>query len=208
MKKIILLFVAFTVFHYSDAQFLTFGLRGGVNSSALQVKKSFPVSDGTIYYKGGDKILGWHVGMLARVTISNFYVQPELLFVESGGNIVVSGTGYSIPEKGEIKFNNLSVPVLAGLKLGKIFRINAGPAFDFPLSHKTADNLRNLDQKYKKATVGYQAGIGADISALMIDLKYEGNLSKLGDTVTFPGGATFDTDMRCNQVILSIGIKL
>ncbi len=212
MKKILLMIAALAIFHYSNAQLLTFALRGGVSSSGLQVNKSFAVSGGTIQYEGGNKVLGWHVGLLARVKISNFYVQPELLFVESGGDIKITSSGgsavFSGPQSGTIKFNQVSVPVLAGLKLGKILRINAGPAFDFTLSQKLSDNIKDLQQKYNSATIGYQAGIGADISSLMIDLKYEGNLSKLGNSVTIPSVGTFNTDMRSSQVILSLGIKI
>ena len=86
--------------------------------------------------------------------------------------------------------------------------MNAGPAFNFPLSQKLSDNIKDLDHNYKSTTVGYQAGIGADVSVLMLDLKYEGNLSKLGDSVTFPGAGTFNTDMRSSQIIFSVGIKL
>lgn len=206
MKKYIILAAAIFAFQFSQAQLLSYGLRAGVSSSGLQVKESFAVTGGAVNYKDGDKVLGWHVGLLARVKLSSFYVQPELLFVNSGGNIIVSGTGYALPEKGTIKFSNLSIPIMAGLKLGKIFRINAGPSFDINLSRKISDNLKDLNQKYNSATIGYQAGIGFDISKLAIDLKYEGSLSKLGNQVTIPGAGTFNTDMRSSQLIASVGI--
>jgi hypothetical protein len=212
MKKIVVLVATLAMFHYSDAQLLTFGLRGGVSSSGLQVKESFPITTGGTYeYRGGNKILGWHIGVLARVKISKVYVQPEVLFTESGGDIEITPTGtatFSGTGVGSIKFHNISIPVLAGVKLGKYFRVNAGPAFNFPLSQKVSDNISEFKQNYNSATVGYQAGIGADVSILMLDLKYEGNLSKLGDSVTFPGAGTFNTDMRSSQIIFSVGIKL
>ena len=213
MKKILVLVAALCIYNFSNAQLLTFGFRAGVSSSGLQVKESFPVSGGSVSYNDGDKILGWHVGFLARASISKLYVQPELLFVESGGNIEVTSTSTSPAvlsgsEVGKITFQSISVPVMVGLKLGKILRINAGPGFNYILSQKVSDNLKDLDQKYKSATIGYQAGIGADLSLLMIDLKYEGGLSKLGDSVTIPGAGSFNTDMRSSQIILSVGIKL
>ena len=208
MKKILVLVAALAMFHYSNAQLLTFGLRGGVSSSGLQVKNSFDVSSSSmpVTYKGGDKILGWHIGFFARVGISKLFVQPEVLFTSSGGNIIVSDS--SINTTGKIKFSSVSVPVLVGYKLGKIFHITAGPALNFVLSQKVDDNIKDLEQKYKSATIGYQAGIGVDISKLIVDLKYEGSLSKLGDSVTIPGAGTFNTDMRSSQIILSVGIKL
>ncbi len=209
MKKIIVLIATLAIYHYSSAQLLSFGLRAGVSSSGLQVKNSFDASASSnpVTYKGGDKVLGWHIGFYARANISKLFVQPEVLFANSGGNIVVSDSGYSAT--GKITFSNLSIPVMLGLKLGKVIHIDAGPAFNIVLNKKVTDNIKDIDQKYKGATVGYQAGIGADLLSLVsIDLKYEGNLSKLGDAVTIPGAGTFNTDMRCNQVILSVGIKL
>ena len=155
MKKILVLVAALCVFHFSNAQFLTFAFRAGVSSSGLQVAESFPVSGGSVSYKDGSKILGWHVGFLARVGISKFYVQPELLFVQSGGNIEVTSSSsnpaiFSGKKVGKITFSTISVPVLAGLKLGKIMHINAGPAFNYVLSQKVSDNIKDLDQKYKK----------------------------------------------------------
>ena len=60
-------------------------------------------------------------------------------------------------------------------------------------------------QKYNNITLGYQAGIGLEISKLTFDLKYEGNLSRLGTGIKI-GNETYSFDNRMKQWILSVGL--
>jgi len=57
--------------------------------------------------------------------------------------------------------------------------------------------------KLKNSTIGYQAGIGFDIANVILDFRYEGSLSGVGDT--FLGA---DTDQRLNQWTFGIGLKV
>ena len=54
---------------------------------------------------------------------------------------------------------------------------------------------------------GFQAGIGLDISKLSLDARYEGSLSRLGESFSV-GGADFPLDARPSQWIISLGIWL
>lgn len=54
-------------------------------------------------------------------------------------------------------------------------------------------------------TFGVQGGLGIDISKLTIDLRYETNLSSLGNGITVDG-KTYDYDKRASQISLSLGI--
>jgi hypothetical protein len=207
MKKLIILLAVVFTFHFSQAQFLSVGLRGGVSSSAVQVSQTFPVAGTNIKYTDGDKVLGWHAGLFGRVGISSLYVQPEILIAQSGGGINIDSAGTIT--KGELKFSNLSVPVMVGYKFGEVLRVNAGPVLNILLSNNVKGDIRNWQQTYKSGTIGFQAGVGLDISKLLIDLKYEGSLSKLGDQITIPGTTqSFDTDTRTSQIIVSIGYRL
>jgi hypothetical protein len=61
----------------------------------------------------------------------------------------------------------------------------------------------DIKSGYKDATIGYQAGVGLDLWNLVIDAKYEGNLSTFGDELF-----GFPTDQNNNQWIVSVGFKL
>ena len=57
----------------------------------------------------------------------------------------------------------------------------------------------------RRATIGYQAGFGFDISQLSLDFKYEGNLSKWFDGVKV-GSEMMEFDARASQLLFSIGL--
>ena len=62
----------------------------------------------------------------------------------------------------------------------------------------------DIEQEFSAATLGYQAGVGLELANLLVDVKYEGNLSKLGDGVTI-AGRDYSFDQRMSQWILSVG---
>lgn len=198
----------FTTTAVTSAQFLRLGPKVGISSSKVQVDERFSYEGDQVSYETGDAVLGFHIGMFGRVSIASFSIQPELLFTSAGGKIVVTEEGETSDMR-ELKYNKVDFPIMVAKSFGKNFRIQVGPSFSFLLS----DDARNVDlrdelsQNYKDATVGYQAGIGLDLGDLSIDLKYEGNLSKFGNSVTF-GGESFNTDMRTSQFILSVGLNL
>jgi hypothetical protein len=210
MKKFILIIIAVVVVHTAQAQFFQIGLKGGISSSKMQVSELLSIDNNEFNYKTGSAKLGWHVGLYTRLKISKFYIQPELLFSSTGGEIEVTGQGISTPELAEIDLNKLDVPVMAGFFLTKSFRIFVGPTFSYLISEniKGTELISDIRQNYNNATIGYQAGLGLDISRLTIDLKYEGNLSKLGESVTIPLiNETFSTDLRNPQFIASVGFR-
>ena len=210
MKRIILIIAAILFINTAHAQFFQVGLKGGISSSKAQVDELFTIDNTTVSYKTGKAKLGWHIGLYSRIKISRFYVQPELLFSSTGGEIEVSEAGITTPELAQIDLNKLDIPVMAGFFITKSFRIFAGPTFSYLISEdiKGTELISDIKQNYNKANIGYQAGLGFDVSRLTLDLKYEGNLSKLGESVTIPLiDETFSTDLRNPQFIVSVGFK-
>lgn len=207
MKRILFITLALTLFAYTSyAQLFTLGPKIGISSSKVRV------IDDVEGIASGDSEVGFHAGLFARVSILGFYVQPEALFTSARGNIVleesVTGNARSVQE---LTYNKLDVPVMLGFKIGPLLRLNAGPTFSFILDQDIREEgtsvVNDVRQNYNEANVGYQIGVGLDISKVIIDLRYENNLSALGESVTF-GGETFPTDMRNRLIQLSLGYKL
>lgn len=212
MKKLIIIFILIVAVNQAQAQFFQLGAKAGLSSSQLKVSETFiPGEDQeTIYYKGGDAILGWHAGLYSRIKIWRIYVQPELLYSSTGGKIRISSDGIDYPEVGKFKLDKLDIPIMLGFHITKGFRVFAGPSLSYLISDKSIwKTTREIfTQDFRKGTMGYQAGIGFDISTFSLDLKYEGNLSKLGNSVSIPGSdISFNTDLRNPQVILSMGFR-
>jgi len=208
MKRLFVLATALTLFSYSSyAQLFTLGPKVGLSSSKINV------ADDVNGIVSGDAEVGFHAGLFARVSLLGFYVQPEALFTSVSGNIVIDDQSITnnVESVQNLTYNKLDVPVMVGIKIGNIIRVNAGPTFSFILDQDIREEgtsvINNISQNYNEANVGYQVGVGLDISKLVIDLKYENNLSVLGESVTI-ADQTFPTDMRNRLFQLTLGWKL
>ncbi|MGB9746755.1 MAG: porin family protein [Bacteroidales bacterium] len=210
MKKILLITVGLSFAFLSSAQFLRFGLTGGVSSSSVQVSDIVTTDDNTAEYHINtfNPTVGFHFGGFARITVSKFFLQPQVLFSSTGGEVKIREVKFDTTFFRNQRFNRVDIPVLAGYKLG-FLRLEAGPVATFTLSRKNdLFDWAGYKEDFNAASIGYQAGLGVDLlKKITIDLKYEGSLSKLGKGVTI-GERTYPLDSRTNQWIVSLGLFL
>lgn len=197
MKKTILTIMALLMINLIYGQF-TLGPRVGFSSSSIDFDP-FTIGGETI--SSGNATTGFHAGIFSRITLGFLYIQPEALFTQSGGEIQLDDG--VLNDIREIEFNKLDFPVMLGTRFLKVLRVQAGPTLSILLDAKVAGLEQEIKSGYKDATIGYQAGVGLDLWNLVLDLKYEGNLSTFGDELF-----GFATDQTNNQWILSVGFKL
>ncbi len=197
MKKAILTTMALLMINVVYGQF-TLGPRVGFSSSSIDFDP-FTIDGETI--SSGNATTGFHAGIFSRITLGFLYIQPEALFTQSGGEIQLDDG--VLNDIREIEFNKLDFPVMLGTRFLKVLRVQAGPTLSLLLDAKVAGLEQEIKSGYKDATIGYQAGVGLDLWNLVLDLKYEGNLSTFGDELF-----GFATDQTNNQWILSVGFKL
>ena len=204
MKRIILISSLAILFLSSSAQ-IDFGIKGGLNIS--NVKASEILTDDYRINPAASGNLGYHVGGFLRASLVGIFIQPELYFSSISNEYKVedlSGTG-TAEQLVKQKIGRIDVPVLVGVKLGT-FRLGLGPVGSIIVSDKSdLTDITGYEAALKSATFGYQIGAGLDIWKIGIDLRYEGNLSKLGDHLDI-GGQTINLDHRVRQIIISLGI--
>ena len=219
MKRLAMLISTILVVSLAaNAQFLRFGVKGGVSSSTVKIDKTtFSTIDDaeTFVVEQGNSKMGLHFGLFGRIQVLGFYVQPELLFTQSKGEVVLTDiTNSESPLKSirDQKFNKIDIPVMVGWKIGPA-RLGLGPVASIMLSEQDGlkDELadatnESVESNFKNATFGYQVGAGLDIFKFAtLDVKYEGNLSKLGEGVNI-AGKPYTFDQRNPQWIFSLGI--
>lgn len=193
MKKL-LMFIVFAVFFglQSQAQIFTMGPKFGISQGDVRVFDGF---------QGEESKIGYHVGAFARINLPIIFIQPEVLYTNTGGSFSNNTFDY------DVEFNRLDVPMMVGIKLGSVLRLQAGPVATYLLNGNLSSNDGSTTTKLippkEEFTFGYQAGIGLDIGNLVLDLKYEG-----GMTNSINGFAEVPTDQRQNQLILSMGFRL
>jgi hypothetical protein len=198
MKKLVLILLVSLGSLSAYAQKNGFGLKGGLSSTQVNFDGGQLVPS--------DAQMGYHLGVFARFGGIGFFVQPELLFTQTSGSFQLEVPSFpsQAPINYEAKFNRLDVPVMAGFRILKIIRVMAGPiaSFNIDSSLKEAGTtIQNID--YKKATLGYQTGVGVDLGNLTFEGKYEGGLSRFTENV-----GSYTADNRVNQWVLSVGFKL
>lgn len=209
MKKLILIFAtSFLLVQFSDAQMFSYGIKAGLGINQLKVSDLTDLGSGADVYDlvTGESVMGYHVGVQTRIKIAMFFVQPELYFNDAGG-IVEKVEENGASELLTVDFKRIDLPVLVGVKFGPL-RLGAGPVGSYVIKESVINDISELDPDYSiftnSMTWGFQAGLGLDVSKISIDARYEGSLSKLGETFQV-GGANFDLDARPSQWIFSIG---
>ncbi|MCC5938361.1 MAG: PorT family protein [Lunatimonas sp.] len=192
MKKSLLI-VLFSLFAaiQTQAQVFSIGPKFGVSQGDVRVTDGF---------QGEESKIGYHVGAFARINLPVIFLQPEVLYTNTGGSFRDNTFNY------DVTFNRLDVPLMVGVNLGSLFRIQAGPVATYLLDSKiSSSNTQQSTMIPPKEdfTFGYQAGVGVDIGTLIVDLKYEGGLTNSVSSYT-----QLPTDQRQNQLILSLGFRL
>ena len=203
MRRLLLL-TCLAVMAFNAQSQIKFGIRAGLTSSTVEADKVVFTNSNTTIETSKDAKVGIQFGLFSQISLGGMFVQPELLLTTSGGVIKVKDiNGEHLQDQ---RFTKVDLPVLVGAKMGPL-RIGVGPVASMVLNSKSElSDINGYDDKFKKATFGYQAGIGLDIWKLAIDLKYEGNLSKLGDGVTVAGEKR-SFDSRTRQWIVGVAYK-
>ncbi|HDP74823.1 MAG TPA: PorT family protein [Bacteroidales bacterium] len=212
MKRTLFILALTSLSMLTNAQFFRMGLKGGISSSNVKFSKT-TITNGANQYivEQGDSKLGFHAGLFARVQIMGFFVQPELLFSRSQGEVMLKDVTLSNAYNEMQKFNKFDIPVIVGWKFGPA-RVGLGPVATILVSENDGlkDKLADLTNQtvknnFRLATFGYQVGVGLDmLKTLTLDLKYEGNFSKLGTGITL-GDTNYSFDQRNPQIIMSVG---
>jgi len=192
------------------------GIKAGTNLSSLSGDDLISSNDPSI--RIGDKstrLTGFVGGVFFRLG-SSVFIQPELLLSQKGGTFNVFRGGVNNQDNEvKVRFSNLDVPVLFGIRIGDVLRINAGPVASLRLSENGGlrDALNevgatSVEDNFKRAALGYQVGIGFDIGNLNLDLRYEGNASNIIDTNTVSSNFNSQLKRKNNLFQATLGFVI
>jgi hypothetical protein len=193
---------------------IQFGIKGGIVSASSNLDKNITDLPTTVNYeelqmKAQDAKVGFQAGLFGRISLAALYVQPELLFTSTSSRVKVSQIGTDEGTVSTIKnqeFKKIDIPIMVGWKFGPA-RLQAGPVGSIMLDQKSAlEAAYDYQEEFNGATWGYQVGVGLDLlNTLTLDAKYEGSLSKLGESVSI-GNRDYAIDNRPNQFVVTVGL--
>lgn len=204
LKSLMTVSLMLGIFSVATAQkdYLRVGIKGGINLSSVKVASlSTNLENKT----------GYQVGAFARVGRTVFF-QPEVLFSAKEVNVDVINS--LTTNKGVVSFSqqSLDVPLLLGVKLGPL-RVLAGPVASYAISASTNPDVAiksyftgTSQDIVNRSNFGYQAGIGFDILNFSLDLRYEGAVSELKNTIAAPAG--FNYSQKPSYYQATIGFRI
>ncbi|MCU0444764.1 MAG: PorT family protein [Microscillaceae bacterium] len=208
-----------------DDETFSLGFKGGLNGSFIGKIPDKVERDGVLP--------GFVGGIYARFHTSggtNLFFQPELVFSQTGARGRFSNTTALTTTTGEFRttLNNIDVPFLVGVRLGIKgvgIRINGGPmmSYAFGATRKLTgtttvsqaapialDLKEDIKSEINQFQAGFQAGVGVDLGAINLDLRYQYNFTKLykdglytGTNYNIPQG-----DSQIRAVQLTVGFKV
>lgn len=214
MKRLFIFLICLAAINISANAQIKFGAKIGLTSTSIKLDETIDnVSNSEfdqLVVKGTNAKVGFQGGIFTRITILKLYIQPELLFTSTSGEVEITSIGGAqdgITKVKDQKFRQIDFPIMIGYKAGPL-RLQAGPVGTIILSSDPAlDMFENVEveEEFNGATWGYQVGIGFDLfKKVTIDIKYEGSLSKLADGVSI-GDKSYNFDSRNNQFVASLG---
>jgi hypothetical protein len=208
MKKIIFLGLMLVLQTFAQAQEFELGIKLGVNSGKSQLK------DLKDYSLNADAAAKLHGGIYTRLKLwaVGIYVQPECLITTRATDLKISGSNLSTNSSIKdvtVKHSGLyaDVPVLLGMKFIKLFRVYAGPNFQFLLNQDTEiPTEANLVKKFdlKSNTTGIVIGAGVDVWRLRGDIRWDYS-NNLGSNIQFNGT---QPSLRSSMISFQISYKL
>jgi len=201
-KLILMVFALISVNAFSQ---IKLGVRAGVSSSTI---KASDITQGNYQVSTlSNAKVGFQFGLMSQIAFAGVYLQPEFLFSSTGGQVQARDVISGATKVTDQRFSKLDIPVMVGKKFGPA-RLGLGPVASIILN-KPSDVVdptgTSLASKFNGATFGFQLDLGLDIWKLAFDLKYEGNLSKLGSGVNI-GGQERSFDSRNHQWIFGVGL--
>ncbi|TPE43855.1 porin family protein [Pontibacter mangrovi] len=200
MRKLFLTIICvLAVSAAASAQIFQAGVKAGVSSSNVKLSD---LQNEPLRYANPENITGYHAGAFTRLQLLGLVLQPEAILSTTGGKVAVSDDNTSTSVRVEkFRFNRLDVPLLVGLSFLKVARVQAGPVASMLLS--ATEDGQSIKDYYNSSDWGYQAGVGVDIGALTLDLRYE----RIARDFTNPARES-SGKVRNEQFLVSLGLKL
>lgn len=202
MKRLLLSLWILALPFLLSAQF-TFGPRVGYVTSKL----STSAEDIKASMKSG-----YDVGAFLR-TGGTLHFQPEVIWRVKGGILERSPSAQVKGIKQEVEIQTIEIPLLIGLKILDLERINlrllAGPSGSLAVGKKVS--MTDEDEfinPIKKADIsdlqwGINAGVGIDVLSFTLDVKYHKGMNEIIGLVDDIG-----FNSRNNLFLVSLGLKI
>lgn len=186
-----------------------FGLKAGLTTAALEGHELEVSGEGAsnLFAELGEADYGFQGGLFLRIPLGErLFIQPEGTFNTSQATFRFEDVGAGEVTVFRERYNHLNLPLLFGLSLGAL-KFQAGP-----VGHLYFDEGESVfsgagwESALDEFSIGYALGGALDIGKFTLDLRYDGNFGRFGQTVTV-GDQTFAVDQAAKRWVATIGYR-
>jgi hypothetical protein len=173
MKNLYLFLVVFCLTLSANAQFLNWGIKGGVNYNENGDLRA--ITEGGPISLSSTEEVGYHIGILSEIKLPLFlYIRPELIYTHTESSYKLEG------DKSKLKMDKLELPVLLGFRVFKIGRFFFGPNFSYVMNTKlsvpeSVESVSNVSSD--DFLVSGQIGLGLNFGKIGADIRWETGFS-------------------------------
>ena len=169
MRKLLLIILLFGGFTIANAQFVNYGIKGGISQN---INGNIYLSNSSGWFFPSSGELGYHIGFFAEFKLPLWlYLRPELYYThtESSYEFVDS-------EKSTLTLNKIDMPILVGARVLKYGRVFFGPAFHYNFNTDLSNtpsynNLKKISSD--DFAISGQIGLGLEFGKFGGDVRYE-----------------------------------
>ena len=168
------LFLVFCCLTFSaHAQFLNWGIKGGVNYNENGDLRA--INLGNPITLSSNEEVGYHIGILSEIKLPLFlYIRPELVYTHTESSYKLND------DQGTLKLDKLELPVLVGFRVFKIGRFFFGPNFSYIMNTKlsvpeSVEGVSNVSSD--DFLVSGQIGLGLNFGKIGADIRWETGFS-------------------------------
>jgi len=199
-------------FSIANAQFLNFGIKGGINYNSngdLRSVSGFSEIIDNVKISS-DEETGYHFGVFTEIKLPLWlYVRPELYYEHTESSY------QGVNDKTKLKLDKINAPILVGMRILGIGRIFLGPTFNYTISTdlKNTPSFNNIKTiSSDDFSVGGQIGVGLELGRIGADIRWETGLTDteaifVGDVLNDLGAESIKVDTSPQQFILSFYYK-
>ncbi|MCH8556551.1 MAG: PorT family protein [Balneolia bacterium] len=190
-------------------QDISFGVKGGISLYNINTSVS---AGGFSIDETSDRRLGFVLGAYAIVPFHDMFAfQPELLFVQKGGNDS-NGDDDFFGGDTELILNYIDIPLLVRFNVPIETNLNpyliAGPSVGFLVSatEKFDGESEDASDFLNSLNFGFNIGAGVNFGQLNVDLRYEFGLSNIfDDEDDFDDFFELNFDVTTSGLMLTVG---
>ena len=175
---------------------IQWGVKGGLNTQSLKLWGDMQQKVGNFFIpKVSTSGAGWTVGIVGRVNLGRFNIQPELLWWQNSYSLELHAENFDdIITTGDVVHRSLELPVVFGWKYS-VFRLYLGPQFSlwnkksYTMEHKQHSGselvpFEEADLYLESPSVRFVCGVSFEFWHVTLDIRHINNCVRQSFRVT------------------------